>query len=192
MRKARGSVSFTHAEEINTINNPHINNSAYFHQSSQAERTIIQYKVDSSVYTKVYPKSRIKFPYDNIINFFGNFPSSFRGCFFCEKEDPYLRSDCLKGTWSSDDLEKKLKFPLNLWNHKSWKNKDSTVWYLRLVEKTKGESVHAFNENQTKQDHYGPLTIIPIHGTPTPSNSGDRQIEHSCMKKKEIQRIQRR
>ena len=83
-------------------------------------------------------------------------------------------------------------FLLNIWTHKRRTNKDLPVWYPRLAEKTKEGSFHGFNKNQTKQDHYGPLTIIPIHGTPTPSNSGDRQIEHSCMKKKEIQRIQRR
>ena len=43
MRKSRGSVSFTHAKHTNTTNNPHINSITYFHQPSQAERTITQY-----------------------------------------------------------------------------------------------------------------------------------------------------
>ena len=79
MRTARGSVSFTHAEDTNTTVNPHINSSTYFHQSSQAERTITQYKIDSSVDTKLDPESGIKYPYDNIIKFVRSFPSGFRG-----------------------------------------------------------------------------------------------------------------
>ena len=88
----------------------------------------MQYKVDSVVDTKVYPKSRIKYPYDKIVDFVKNFPSCFRGCFVCGKEDHHRRSDCLKVTWSRDDYEKNQKFLLNLWTHKPWKNKDSPVW----------------------------------------------------------------
>ena len=57
MRTERGSVSFTHAEGNTTTNNPNINGSTYFQKSPQAERTIIKYKVDSSVDTKVDTKS---------------------------------------------------------------------------------------------------------------------------------------
>ena len=81
MSTARGSVSFTHAEYTNTTNNPHINGSTYFWKYSQAEHTITQHKGYSSADTKLYHKSGIKYPSDNIINFVSNFPYGFRGCF---------------------------------------------------------------------------------------------------------------
>ena len=34
--------------------------------------------------------------------------------------------------------------------------------HLRLDEKNKEGSIHAFNKKKTKQDHYVPLTIIII------------------------------
>ena len=85
MRIVRGSVSLTHAEDTNTTSIPHINGSTYFQKSSQSERTITKYKVDSGVDTKVDTKSGIKYSYDNIINFVRNFPSGFRGCSVCGK-----------------------------------------------------------------------------------------------------------
>ena len=85
MRTARGSVSLKNAEETDTTKNPHINGSTYFQKPSQAERTTTQYKRDSSVDTKLDPKSGIKYPYDNIINFVRNFSSGFRGFFVCGK-----------------------------------------------------------------------------------------------------------
>ena len=93
MSRARGLLSFTHAEDTNTTNNPHINGSTFFQKSSQAKRTITQYKGDYSVDKKLDLRSGIKYPYDNIINFVSNFPSGFRGSFVCEKEDQYRRSD---------------------------------------------------------------------------------------------------
>ena len=30
------------------------------------------------------------------------------------------------------------------------------VWYLKVAEKNKEGSTHAFNKKKTKQDHYGP------------------------------------
>ena len=109
IRTARGSVSFTHAEDINTTSNPHINSSTYFQNSYQVERTITQYKGDFGVDTKLDPKSRVKYPYDKIINFVRNFLSFSRGCFVCGKEDHYCMSDCLKVTKSRDDYEKNQK-----------------------------------------------------------------------------------
>ena len=85
MRTEIGSVSFTHAEDTNTTSNRHIKSSTYFQKSYQVERTITQYKEGSGVDTKLDPRSIIKFPYDNIINFVINFPSCFRGCFVCGK-----------------------------------------------------------------------------------------------------------
>ena len=34
----------------------------------------------------------------------------------------------------------------------------------------------ALDKNQTKQDHYGPLAIILIRGTPLPSKRQDQNI----------------
>ena len=140
------------------------------------ELNITQYKGYSSVDAKLHPNSGMKYPYENIINFISNLPSGFRGCFVCVKEYHYRRYDCPQGTWSRDDYEKNQKFILNLWTHKPWKKNDSIVWCLRLSEKIKDVSVQAFNTKQTKQDHYVPLTIISIHGTPLPSKHGYRQI----------------
>ena len=62
--------------------------------------------------------------------------------------------------------------------------KDSPVWYLRLAEKIKEGYIHAFNKNRTKQDHYDPLTIILIRGTPPPSKFHDRHIDNTPAWKK--------
>ena len=72
-----------------------------------------------------------------------------------------------------------IDFFLNLWTHKPQTKKDSPVWYLRLADKTKEGSFHGFNKNKTKKYHYGPLTIITIRGTSSPSNSGDRHIDNT-------------
>ena len=85
IKTSRGSVSVKHAEYTNTTNNPLVNSSNYLRKSSEVERTITQYKGDSSVHKKVDPKSGIKYPYDNIIKFVRSLPYSFRGCFVCGK-----------------------------------------------------------------------------------------------------------
>ena len=106
MKKERGSVSFTHAEDTSNSGKPNINSSTYFQQSYQVERTITQYKGDHGVDTKVDPKSGIEYPYDKIVKFVSNFPSCFRGFFVCGREDHYCRSDSPQITWSRDDYEK--------------------------------------------------------------------------------------
>ena len=95
MRKARGSIPFTHTYNTNTTINPHVSCSTYFQKSSQSERTITQYKEYSGVDTKIDTKNEMKYPYDKVINFVSNFQSGFRGYFYCVKEDHYCRSDCL-------------------------------------------------------------------------------------------------
>ena len=111
MGKERGSVSFTHVDYINTTRNPHINDSTYFQQSSQADLTITQYKGNTGADTKLYTNSGIKYPYENIIKFVINFPSGFRDLFLWEFFH-YPRSDCLQGTWVRYDYERNQDIPV--------------------------------------------------------------------------------
>ena len=103
--------------------------------------------------------------------------------FFREKENNYHRSYYPQGLWSRDEYEGKLKFILKLWTHKPCIKKDSPVSYLRLVDKSKEGYVQAFNKNQPKQDHYCPLTMIPIHGAPLPSKYGYQRIDNTPVRK---------
>ena len=93
MNAARGSLEFTHSEDTNTTSNPHVNGSTYCQKSFQEECTITQYKGDPGVDTRVDPNSGIKYTYDKVVDFVRNFPSGFRGCFVCVKEDFYRRYD---------------------------------------------------------------------------------------------------
>ena len=134
MRTARVSVSFTHADAINTTSNPHVKFINYFQKSSPEERTITQYKVDSGVDTKVYPKKGIKHPYEKVINFVSNFSFGFRVFLFVEHKIATVGPTAQK-EHRPDMIMRKFR---NLfWNNgliNHGKKKNFPIWYLRLAE----------------------------------------------------------